>query len=342
MRDHSSIEIAGKTVGAGNPAFIVAEVGINHNGDLDLAHKLVDGAADVGADAIKFQTIDANASYVPGTPSHEVFSGASLTLDQYKELARHCEERGIIFFTTPGDWPSLEICRNLSVPAIKISSGLMTNVPVLLEASRMQVPLVISTGGAYLWEIGQVVHRLEAVGMTDLALLHCVSIYPASDDKLNLKAIGAMQAAFPYTIGYSDHSLGKVAPLAAVTLGASLIEKHFTISKKLPGGDNFLSSEPAEFREMIQEIRNCEKMLKGGDKRPHLDEIEFRSGYRRRLVANQDISIGQELTSELVGLKRPLNPVGLGPEFFEKVIGRKATRKLYRHEPIQWDSITES
>lgn len=342
MQNLGSIKIAGKTIGYGSPAFIVAEVGINHSGDLDLAHKLVDGAADVGADSIKFQTIDADSSYVPGTPSHEVFEGASFTLDQYKELLIHCEEREIIFFTTPGDWPSLEICRKLPVPAIKISSGLMTNVPIVLEAAKMEVPLVISTGGSYLWEIGEVVTKLEELGKTDFALLHCVSIYPASDDKLNLRAIGAMQAAFPYPIGYSDHSLGKVAPLAAVTLGATLIEKHFTISKTLPGGDNFLSSEPHEFREMVQDIRDCEKMLEGGVKRPHVDEMGFRSGYRRRLVANQDISSGQKLTSELVGLKRPLKPAGLGPEFFDSVIGRRATRNLRKHEPIGWDSITKS
>ena len=342
MNNSNKIEIDGRAIGAGEPTFIVAEVGINHNGDMDLAHKMIDSAAEVGADAVKFQTTDADASYVPGTPSYQAFAGISLSYDNYQELIDHSRNKGIIFFTTPGDWPSLELCKQLSLPAIKISSGLMTNLPVVLEAATLGVPIIMSTGGAYLWEVGEVVQNLEKIGKKDIALLHCVSIYPAADEMLNLSAIPVMQTAFPYPIGYSDHSMGRVASISAVTHGACIIEKHFTINRELPGGDNQISTEPQEFETLVSEIRACESMWGINLKSPHLEEMEFRSKFRRRLVANCDIGVGQELSMGLIGLKRPLEPRGLPPEYLEKVIGKRTRRSIQKHEPITWDSITEN
>ena len=342
MENTVSIQIDGHTIGPGEPTFVIAELGINHNGDVGLARELVDAAADAGADAVKFQSNDPDASYVPGTPSHEVFSGARLSKEQYQALIDHCDERKIVMFTTPGDLPTVELVRELSLPAIKVSSGLMTNLPVVLAAARVGVPLIISTGGAHLWEVGRVVHELESIGKSDFALLHCVSIYPADDETLNLRAIVAMQEAFPYPIGYSDHSMGGTASVAAATLGACVIEKHFTLDRELPGGDNFLSSEADEFAAMMREIRACEKMLGRVEKRPGEGEVTFRDRMRRRLVANGDVARGQTLTADLVGLKRPLQPGGLSPDFYEVVIGKKATRDLRQHEPIDWDAITET
>ncbi len=338
----TDVKLNGRPVGPGHPTYIIAEIGINHNGDLNLAHKLIDAAADAGADAVKFQTIDPDASYVPGTLSHEVFSGKMLNLEQYKALIQHSNERGIMFFTTPGDFPSLELVKQLSLPAIKISSGLMTNLPLVLAAARQKVPLIISTGGAYLWEIGRVVYELERIGMRDIVLLHCVSIYPAPDETLGLRAIETLKSAFPYPIGYSDHSLGRIACISAVSLGACVIERHFTVDRTLPGGDHHLSSEPDEFATLVQEIRACENMLMGQGKQPHDGEMAVRTRYRRRLVANANIAKGQRLTAELIGLMRPLEPYGLAPEFYNAVLGKKATRAIRQHEPIEWNSITES
>lgn len=303
---------------------------------------MIDAAAHAGADAVKFQTIDPEASYVPGTPSYEEFSGKTFSLEQYQALVKHSSERGVIFFTTPGDFPSLELCRRLSLPTIKVSSGLMTNIPLILAAARMKVPLLISTGGAYLWEIGRVVYELERIGMTDIALLHCVSLYPAPDEALGLRAIEALKSAFPYPVGYSDHSLGRVACICALSLGACVIEKHLTLSQDLRGADHHLASEPDEFAALVQEIRACEKMLMREGKQPLEDEMEFRKRYRRRLVANVDVSKGQVLSAELVGLKRPLQPSGLPAEFYADVLGKKATRAIRQHEPIDWDAITKS
>jgi N-acetylneuraminate synthase/N,N'-diacetyllegionaminate synthase len=338
----SIVQIGGRSIGPGHPTYIIAEIGINHNGDIDLAHKMIDAAADAGAEAIKFQTIDARASYVPGTPSHKVFSDAGFDLEQNRALVEHCNRRGVVFFTTPGDWNSLEIVRALALPAIKISSGQMTNLPIVLAAADIGVPLVISTGGAYLWEVGRVVDELERHGKSDFVLLHCVSIYPAPDETLNLSAIRDMQSAFPYPVGYSDHSLGRVASITAVAMGARLIEKHFTLDRNLPGGDNFLSAEPEEFATLVREIRACEAMLTGEGKRPHPGEEGFRTRMRRRLVATAEIAAGDVITKELVGIMRPLEPRGLAPEFYEAVVGRKASRHIKQYEPIDWDSITES
>ena len=294
------------TIGQGSPVFVIAEIGINHGGSVDLAHKMIDGAADAGADAVKFQTTDADASYVPGTPSYPVFADAALTFEEYQQLMAHCEERGVFFFTTPGDWPSLEMCARLSIPAIKISSGLMTNLPLVLASARMNVPLIISTGGTYLSEVTQLVEHLESAGATEFALLHCVSVYPAADDILNLGAIRSLQDLFSYPIGYSDHSMGSVACVSAVALGACVLEKHFSLSRDLPGGDNFLSAEPDEFAALVADVRASEQMLIGDGKTPNEQELSFRNRMRRRLVATADIATGDLLTVAVVGLMRPL------------------------------------
>lgn len=177
--------------------------------------------------------------------------------------------------------------------------------------------------------------------MTDIVLLHCVSMYPAPDQALSLRAIEALKSTFSYPVGYSDHSLGRVACICAVSLGACVIEKHFTLSHDLPGADHHLSSEPDEFSTLVQEIRACEKMLAREGKQPHEDEMGVRARNRRCLVANTDIAKGQLLTAELVSLKRPLQSGGLSPEFYSDVLGKKATRVIRQHEPIGWDSITE-
>ena len=335
----NQIQIGDHTIGQGHPVFVIAEIGINHSGDVGLAHQMVDAAVDAGANAVKFQTIDADASYVPGTPSHAAFSGAALTFEEYQSIVTHCQERGVVFFTTPGDWPSLDVCARLRVPAIKISSGMMTNLPIVLAAARMNVPLVISTGGSHLWEVQSLVHELESIGTTEFALLHCVSVYPAADEILNLGAIRTLDETFRNPVGYSDHSAGSVACIAAVAIGATVLEKHFSLSRDLPGGDNFLSSEPNEFAALVKDVRSAELMMVGDGKTPHEEELSFRERMRRRLVAGADIAKGDLLTPQVVGLMRPLEPKGLAPEHYATVVGKRAARDISKHEPIEWDAV---
>ena len=319
--------------------FVIAEVGINHGGRAEVAHRYIDVAADAGADAVKFQTINPSASYVPGTPSYAEFTGKTLDEDEYRALVRHGEARGVAVFTTPGDFPSLEICRDLRLPAIKISSGLLTNTPLVNEAARLGVPLIISTGASYLWEIARVVYQLEERGTTDVVVLHCVSVYPSRPELVNLRAMAAIAAAVRRPVGYSDHTLDATAPLAAVALGACMIEKHFTLDRTIAGADHHLSLDPAAFADMVRQIRACEQLLGSGIKEPHAEEMLFRVRYRRRLVATGPIAKGETISAAMVGLMRAVEPIGLAPEFYDIVVGLRASRDIRAHEPIVWDCV---
>lgn len=336
------IQIGDRPVGPGEPVFIIAEIGINHDGALERAHALVDAAADSGADAVKFQTVDADASYVPGNPSYEVFSGKNFDIGQYKELCVHCRERGIFFFTTPGDTPSLDLCGSLDLPALKISSGLMSNLPFILSATELGVPMIISTGMAYLWEVLRIAERLEDHGFSDMALLHCTSIYPAPDDTLNLNVIKSLQAFLPYPVGYSNHSLSNVACTSAVALGACILEVHCTLDRKRPGADHHISFEPAAFRSMVGDVRRCEAMLGERWKRPDPAEVEGRTRIRRGIVARTDIEKGQIIREDMVGLMRALDDPGLPAYLYHVIVGKRTMRAVRKHEPIGWDCITES
>jgi N,N'-diacetyllegionaminate synthase len=330
------------TVGPQHPIFVIAEIGINHDGDVNCAHSLIDACAAAGADAVKFQTVSPDASYVPGTPSYEAFSSRTLTVDQYIALQRHAADRRVVFFTTPGDLPSLELCERLALPAVKISSGMLTNLPMLRRAAGLGVPLIMSTGGAYLWEVGRSVHELEHSGAHSIALLHCVSMYPAPAEDVQIRAMTVLAGVFPYPVGYSDHTLDSTACICAAALGASVIEKHVTLDRTRPGADHAIAAEPAELAQLVRQLRIAEQLLRGAGKRPAAGEHQFRERFRRRVVALADIAAGQTLTADLLGVMRPLEPKGLAPEFLDWVIGRRATRQLRRHEPIDLDAITHA
>lgn len=335
------VRIADRRVGPGQPVFIVAEVGINHDGDPAEAERLVDAAAGAGADAVKFQTIDLDSSYVPGHPSHAAFEGKALSLDAYRALQRRCEARGLLFFTTPGDFPSLELCAKLGVPLVKVSSGLMTNLPLMLEATNLRVPFVVSTGMAELWEVGKVVAALEARGVSDLVLLHCTSLYPCPDEAAALRAIPQMQTLFPYPVGFSDHTLGSTACLGAVALGARMLEKHITLDRTRPGADHAISAEPDEFAALVREVRRLEAMLARPGKAPDPAELAKRDALRRSIVAVRDIRRGERVARTDIGLMRAGDAPGLPADALDHVLGRKATRDIPRHRGITWDDVTE-
>lgn len=334
------IRIAGRPIGAGHPTFVIAEIGINHDGDVQRAHALIEACASAGADAVKFQTVDQHASYVPGTPSYEAFSTRTLTFEQYLALQQHAADRGVVFFTTPGDLPSLDVCERLNLPALKVSSGMLTNLPVLRRAAALGVPLILSSGGAHLWEVGRSVEELERLGVRDLAVLHCVSIYPTPNDQVRLRAMATLRAAFPYPVGYSDHTLDPIVCVCAVALGASIIEKHVTLDRTRPGADHAISIEPDALTTLIAQIRTCEAMLGETGKRPALGEAMFRIGFRRRLVALEDLPVGTVLTPGHVGIMRPLTEGGLAPEFIDWVVGARTTRPLRQYQPVSIGDIT--
>jgi len=223
---------------------------------------------------------------------------------------------------------------------LKISSGMLTNLPVLRHAATLQVPLILSSGGAHLWEIGRSLDELERAGATELALLHCVSIYPTPLDQVHLRAMRTLEAAFPYPVGYSDHTLDPTVCVSAVALGATIIEKHVTLDRNRPGADHAIAAEPAELAQLVKQIRTCQTVLGNVGKRPAPDEERFRTGFRRRLVALDDVPVGTVLTPDIVGIMRPLTAGGLAPEFLDWVIGARTTRALRRHEPVDIEAIT--
>lgn len=338
----NSFPLGNRRIGPREPVFVIAEVGINHHGDPALCAHMLEAAALAGADAVKLQTIDADESYVQGTASYREFRGKELDDEAMTSLMRLAEKLQIVLFSTPGDFASLDRMVRLGMPAVKVSSGLMTNLPLIAEAARRHLPLIVSTGLAYESEIAAVVETAQRYGAPGLALLKCTALYPAPDDTVNLLGMPAMMERFGLPVGYSDHTLDALACIAAVALGATVIEKHFTLDSSLPGADHRISMEPGPFGEMVAQIRRLEHMRGDGAIRPAPQEEQVRTERHRCLVARSDIVQGELFSRENVALKRPLpGHAGLPPEFYERVLGHAATRSLSRDESIHKQDVAE-
>jgi len=333
------VKVQDRAIGAGHPTFLIAEIGTNHNGDLTLALDMVKAAAAAGADAVKFQTVDADASYSEGSFPYNVFKDIRFNGEQLALIKQLAEEKGLIFFSSPADLISSQLLRKLGPPAVKISSGSMTNIPLLKSVGEMQVPVFLSTGMAYIGEVEHSVRTLEESGIEDIILMHCTSLYPASDQTLNLRAIQILQTVFCRPVGYSDHSQGQVAALAAVALGAVAIEKHFTTDRSLPGPDQSFSADPDEFSTLVRRVRRCERMLGSGEKKPVQEEIPFRTSARRCLVAAKDIAKKELFTEANVGLKRPRAEQGLPTDLYYQILGGRAARSIQKDESIDWTAV---
>ena len=332
----TSFSIGTKTIGTGHPVFIIAEIGINHGGDPQVCASMIEAASSSsGADAVKLQTINADASYVKGTESYAEFKGKELDDEAMMEMMRLSERLGVVFFSTPGDFESLDRVVRLGMPAIKISSGLMTNLPLVARAAASGLPLIISTGLAYAEEIDTVLETARKHGASRVSLLKCTALYPAPDDTINLAVIPAMTSRYGVPIGYSDHTLDDLACIGAVAQGARVIEKHFTLDSKLPGADHHISMEPEDFSRMVQKIRRL-TLMTGSDSICATEaELAVRAERHRCLVARVDISIGDQFTETNVALMRPLpGRAGLPVAKFEDILGKKVTTAIRQNEPI--------
>jgi N,N'-diacetyllegionaminate synthase len=329
-----AIEISDSLVGLGYPCFIIAEAGVNHNGSLEMARELVDVAVQAGADAIKFQTFKAEnvvSSQAPkakyqlkttdaGESQMDMVKRLELSFDAFRELYDYCHEKGILFMSTPFDEESVDFLDDLGVTVFKIPSGEITNIPFLEYVASKGKPMVISTGMSYLGEVETTVRTIEKTGNCDFVLLHCVSNYPADPLDVNLYAMQTMSKAFNVPVGYSDHTLGIAISLAAVALGACVIEKHFTLDCSLPGPDHQASLEPKYLTKLVRGIRMVEASLGHGRKEPAKSEANTSSVARRSLVSTQDIQSGTVLTEDMVSIKRP--GTGLPPAMGPYLIGR--------------------
>lgn len=313
------------------PCFMIAEVGINHGGDENLCAELIAAAADSGADAVKLQTVTPEESYHPDTESYRLFKNATLSREANARMMETARKAGIILFSTPGDPAALRMLLDLHMPAVKISSGLLTNLPLIEMAAAGGRPLIMSTGMAKREEVRAAVDTARAAGCGELALLQCTSLYPAPAAALNLNAMAALTRIGNCPVGYSDHHGGHLAVLAAVAAGAKLIEKHFTLDASSPGGDHAISIEPAEFAEMVRAVREVESMLGSAEKGPTDAELPLRDGRHRRLVAARDLAAGTSVTASDIYLMRlPADRAALPAQRYHDVIGRRTTRAVPR------------
>lgn len=348
------VHIGDRLVGEGEPCFIIAEAGVNHNGDISLAKKLIDAAREAGADAVKFQSFITEEVVTPGAQKAEyqkettgadesqfdMLKRLELTENDFTELSNYARNKGLIFLATPFDRRSVDLLDELDVPAFKIASGEITNVPLLRHIARKKKPVILSTGMATMDEIGEALAIIRQEKLTEIILLHCVSCYPAQIADMNLRAMQTLKLTFGLPVGLSDHTQSAVAvPVAALVSGACVIEKHFTLDKKLPGPDHRASLEPGELRQMVLAIRDVEKALGDGLKKPTPEEKENRKVARRSIVAKVDIPRGTVIKEDMLDVKRPGD--GIEPKFLTTVIGRRVRNNIGRGEMVGWDGIED-
>ncbi len=348
--DHD-IKIGDKAVGKGKPVFVIAEAGVNHDGDVEKAKKLIDVAVAAKADAVKFQTFKTDKLIVPGVPKAQYhkrttgdkgdFTQMLRTLELSKEdhevLAAYAKKKGIIFMSTPFDEDSCDLLFDLGVPLFKIDSGNLNNHQLVRHIASKQLPVIISTGMSTLGEIEETCNVFLSTGNKKLILLHCTSNYPPALEDVNLRAMETMRLAFGTLVGYSDHTQGIPVTLAAVALGAVAIEKHITFDRNAPGPDHLASVEPDELKALVSGVRMIERALGHSMKKPVEDEKDVIAALRRSVVSVADIARGKVITKEMVAIKRP--GTGLAPKFIDVVIGRTARVDIKKNELITFDKI---
>lgn len=333
------IKFGSRFIGPGHPMAIIAEVGINHEGGADTCARLIEAAARAGADAIKLQTIDADENYVKGTASHTLFSAAWLDRETTACMFALARSLGMEAFTTAGDAATLDWVERLDPAAHKISSGLLTHLPVIRHAAATGRTVLLSTGMATVAEIDDAVAATRAKGAA-VGLFQCTSIYPAPIATLNLAAVRWLAERSAAPTGFSDHSLGDEASVLSVAAGACMLEKHFTLDVTRPGYDHPISLDERQFAAMVKRIRAAEAMLGRPEKAPAEGERERAAIMRRIVVARRPIKAGETLSWDSVGLKRPLpGTQGLAPREAESLIGRVAARAVALDEPIRKDAL---
>lgn len=328
--------------------FIIAEAGVNHNGDINLALKLCDAAKEAGVDAIKFQTWKTEkivtkeasmADYQRENTQQEqsqfdMLKALELSYSNFVEINKYCNKIGILFLST-GDTPEdIDFLNTLDMPFIKLGSGDITNIPYLRYIGTCRKPVVLSTGMSYLSQVEKAYYTLLESGAPKVSLLHCTTNYPCPMNEVNLKAMQTLKEAFKCTVGYSDHTMGIEVPIAAVAMGAQIIEKHFTLDRNMDGPDHKASLEPAELKDMVHKIRNIEKALGDGVKRPNASERTICKVVLKSIVANQKIAKGEVLSAEKLTVKRADR--GISAQNWDLIVGRTATRDYEIDEPIEF------
>ena len=329
--------------------YIIAEAGVNHNGRLDLALKLCDAAKAAGVDAVKFQTWKTELIITKGTKKAEyqeknlnndddqftMLKKLELSYDNFQLVKQHCDEIGIQFLSTADETESLDFLVNLGMPFIKLGSGDITNIPYLRSVAKYGMPVILSTGMANLAQVAIAYDTLQEAGVKDISILHCTTNYPCPMNEVNLRAMQTMKEAFKCRVGYSDHTMGIEVPIAAVAMGAEIIEKHFTLDQNMEGPDHKASLEPQELKYMVDCIRNIEVALGDGIKKPNASEVEISKVVLKSIVAKAAIKKGDILTSDNITIKRAGS--GIPAAHWDMILGTKALHDFDIDEPIRID-----
>lgn len=345
------IRVGKRYIGKGYPCFIAAEIGINHNCDMELAIKMIDAAVESGADAVKFQNyftedfiLDKDLTYTYVSEGKEItesqfdmFKRYELSFEQLQLLKKHCDKKGVLFFSTPTSKRGIDDLIKLNVGLLKNGSDLLVNLPLIKEMAKTKIPTIISTGMALVSEIDDAVRAFEDAGGKELMILHCTSSYPTPDEDVNLLKLESLFKTFNYPIGFSDHTWGIEAAIGSIVLGCNFIEKHFTLDKTLPGPDHRFSSDPDEFKQLVLGVRKIETMLGTSKIGPTNSEKFGRFGFRLSCAAARDISQGETIAEHDIIFIRPAS--GLHPRFSESLINRKSKIMIKKGQFINFNDV---
>lgn len=346
-----NINIANQDIGISEPCFIVAEIGINHNGDVQLAKKMIDAAVDVGANSVKFQNYRTNDFVLDRSLTHKYVSqGKSVVESQYEmfkrcelsprdlqELKEYCDSAQIIFHSTPTSETGIDDLVKIGTSLLKNGSDYLTNLPLIQSMGKTNLPTVLSTGMATVAEIDEAVRTFRETGNEQLILLHCTSSYPTPTEEVNLRRIPTLAQVFGCLVGFSDHTAGNTAAIGAVVLGACWIEKHFTLDKNLPGPDHSFSADPKEFKALVSSVRTIEKNLGDPKILPTYSEEKGRQQYRLSCVVNKSLSAGEALKNQDIAFQRP--GIGIPPAQAYLLVGRTLKNALKANQIIKLSDL---
>jgi len=318
--------------------YVIAEGGLNHNGDVKIAKALIDAANNSGANAIKFQTYKTE-NFVRRTNQYfDVFKNAELSFEQFGELKDYSKSLGLTFFSTPFDFESAEFLNQLDIPCFKIASSDLTNLPLITNIAKMQKRMIISSGLATMNEIEAAVNCCLFEGNNKIALLHCVANYPTQPNEVNMNVISTLKKIFDIPIGYSDNGESTLVDIVAVSMGANIIEKHFTLDKKMSGPDHGFSIDPNGLKLLISQINEIDQMKGDGIKIPQLSEIKNRMSIRKSITAKRDLKIGEKIHQTDILIKRPAD--GIEPKYLNIILGKTLTANIKKDSPIFWSNIS--
>jgi len=346
-----TIKLQDTIVGRGHPCYIIAEIGSNHNRELETAKKLIDVAKDSGCDAVKFQSYTAEGIYSIYTPRisemdgrskpeetpYELIKRIQMPVEWHSLLKEYCDQIRISFCSTPFDESMVDVLESVNVPFYKVASYEITHYPMLAKIAKTGKPVILSTGNSGLNDIEKAIDNLEINGCKDYALLHCVSQYPARFEDINLRCINTLRTAFDCVVGFSDHTTDYLSSALAVPLGASIIEKHITLDKSCDGPDHPFSLEPNELKQFVKAIRDTELILGSSIKRVQESEEENHRIGRRSLIAAFNIKRGEKITADKLVIKRPA--LGLHPKYFDLIVGKIAKKDIQKDKWITWEYL---